>query len=150
MGKALICGPEKKLLKYQTEGNLIPQSGTVSLWVKPLNWTPDDGNFHSFFESGGDAGPTGWYILYKYYQNSWLLLRFADEKKQVAMPKATPKWQAGEWHHLAGTWSPDGLRLYVDGELADQAAQPVVAATLADTFNLGDNGWHLPHQGAQT
>lgn len=150
VGQALLCGAELTLLKYRTEGNLVPQAGSVSLWVKPLNWSADDGNFHSFFESGVDGGTTGWYILYKYYQFSWLLMRYQDEKKSVGIAKYVAPWKPGEWHHLAGTWCPAGMKLYVDGELVDQAPQPVVSATLADTFNLGDAGWHLPHKGAQT
>jgi len=28
------------------------------------------------------------------------------------------EWKKGEIHHMAGTWGPDGLKLYLDGELA--------------------------------
>jgi hypothetical protein len=150
-GQALLCGPEQPLLHYQTAGNVMPPSGTISLWVKPLNWTPEDGNFHVFFESGTGSGPTGWIILYKFYQGGQMLLRYADEKQRVGMAAATGLgWRPGEWHHLAGTWSPAEERLYIDGELAATAPTPLVAQTLADTFALGDNGWHVPHAGAQT
>ncbi len=149
-GQGLLCGPGLDLVHYRTAGHLLPRSGTVSLWVKPLNWTPDDGNFHSFFESGTLDGGTGWLILYKYYQSSWLLFRYADERGQVGMPTGTLKWQAGIWHHLAATWSPEAQRLWVDGELVAEAPTPRVAETLGETFTVGDNGWHLPHAGAQT
>jgi len=150
-GQALLCGPEQVLVHYRTFGNAMPPSGTVSLWVKPLNWTPDDGNFHVFFESGSAAGPTGWLILYKYFMGGQVLLRYADERQQVGMAGAQGMgWQPGEWHHLAGTWSPEAERLYVDGELMGSAPTPFAAQTLADTFTLGDNGWHVPHAGAQT
>lgn len=150
-GQALVCGPEQALVRYRTAGNVMPPSGTISLWVKPLNWTPDDGNFHVFFESGSDGGPTGWLLLYKYFMGGQMLLRYADEQQQVGMATAQGLgWQAGEWHHLAGTWTPEALRLYVDGELAATAPLPVVGQTLADTFALGDNGWHVPHAGALT
>ena len=155
-GQALVCGPEHALLDYRTLGNLMPASGTVSLWVKPLNWTPADGNFHVFFESGSHESATGdprrgWLILYKYYQHGMLLLRYADEQNQVVMARVTETaWPAEQWVHLAGVWSATGLRIYVNGEPAGSAPQPLVAETLADTFTLGDNGWHLPHQGART
>jgi len=150
-GQALLCGSEQARVQYQTAGNVMPPSGTISLWVKPLNWTPDDGNFHVFFESGSDGGPTGWLLLYKYFMGGQLLLRYADEQQRVGMATAQDLgWQAGEWHHLAGTWSPEALRLYVDGELVAAAPAPLVAQTLADAFALGDNGWHVPHPGAQT
>jgi len=150
-GQALLCGPEQALIHYQTAGNVMPPSGTVSLWVKPLNWTPDDGSFHVFFESGSGAGPTGWLILYQFYAGGQMLLRYADERQRVGMASAQGLgWQPGEWHHLAGTWSPEAERLYLDGELAGVAPAPFVAQTLADIFALGDNGWHVPHPGAQT
>ena len=27
-------------------------------------------------------------------------------------------WKKGSIHHIAGTWGPDGIKLYLDGELA--------------------------------
>ena len=48
-GQALVAGAESTLLRYRTDGNLVPQAGSVSLWVKPVNWGVD-GCFHSFFE----------------------------------------------------------------------------------------------------
>ncbi|MBM3474572.1 MAG: LamG domain-containing protein [Armatimonadetes bacterium] len=150
-GQALLGGPEQALVHYQTAGNVMPPSGTISLWVKPLNWTLDDGSFHVFFESGTGAGATGWLILYQFYQGGQLLLRYADELQRVGMASAQGLgWQAGDWHHLAGTWSPEAERLYVDGELAATAPTPLVAQTLGETFALGDSGWHVPHAGAQT
>ena len=148
-GRALVAGAESTLVKYHTDGNLVPQAGSVSLWVNPVNWGTD-GNFHSFFESGQDGAGRGWLILYKYYQSNWLLLRYADEAGQVGMAQGVADWKPGEWHHLAATWTPESLRVYVDGELAAQAPRALVAQTLGDTFSLGDNGWHLPHKGSQT
>lgn len=150
-GQALVAGAEQTLVHYATAGNVFPRSGTVSLWINPQNWSPDDNNFHSFFESGSIDGNNGWLILYKYYQNSWLLLRYADEEQQVGMASyQCPAWPEGEWRHLAATWAENALRLYVDGEMVAQAANPLVAGTLADTFRVGDNGWHVPHEGART
>ncbi|HUS81078.1 MAG TPA: LamG domain-containing protein, partial [Armatimonadota bacterium] len=150
-GQALVCGPGATLVRYPTEGNVIPPSGTVSLWVQPVNWSPDDENFHSFFESGSEAAGTGWLILYKYYQNGWLLLRYAEGKTKVGMATAADLgWQPGQWHHIAGTWSAEAMRIYVDGELVGEAPAPLVSQTLGETFALGDNGWHLPHEGART
>lgn len=151
LGKALLCGPGLPLVHYPTEGNVLPESGTVSLWVCPLNWTPDDEAFHSFFESGSGDGKAGWLIFYKYYQQGWLLLRYALGNAPVGMAKATDLgWQAGQWHHLAGTWSREAMRIYVDGDLVAEAPEPFVTESLGDTFKLGDDGWHIPHEGART
>jgi len=150
IGQALVCGPELGAVRYRLAGNLLPAAGTISLWVKPLNWTPADGNFHVFLEAGSEGGRMGWLLLYKYYQSGWLLLRIADEKGHVGMANRELRWREGEWHHVAATWSVDGLKIFVDGELLAQADQPVVADNLGDFFLIGDRGWHLPHQGART
>ncbi|NUP99508.1 MAG: LamG domain-containing protein, partial [Armatimonadetes bacterium] len=149
-GQALLAGAEVPQLRYPVAANILPASGTIAFWVQPQNWTPDDPHFHVFFETGQMGGKVGWLLFYKYYQNGWLLLRYADELERVGAATAVPKWQPGEWHHVAGTWSSAGLRIYLDGELAATAPEPRVGETLPETFALGDSGWHLPHAGART
>jgi len=151
-GQALVGGAGEALVHYPTPCHVIAVSGAVSLWVKPENWTPDDGCFHSFFESGGADGDRNWLIFYKYYENGWLLLRCSDADGRVGMAKAEDLgWQAGQWHHLAATWSPKGLRIYIDGELAArEAAQAIVPDRLGPTFKVGDDGWHVPNEEART
>lgn len=150
-GEALVAGPEQALIHYSTEGNLIPQSGTVSLWLKPVDWRPEETGFHTFLEAGAQDGNLGWLLLYKYYQNGWLLLRYADERGQVGMATAERLgWQPDEWHHVAATWSADAMRIFVDGEQAAEAPSPLVAEDLGETFALGDNGWHVPQEGSHT
>ncbi|MCC6446844.1 MAG: hypothetical protein IT210_25755 [Armatimonadetes bacterium] len=150
VGQALVCGPEAASVRYRLPGNLLPSAGTVSLWVKPLNWTPDDPNFHVFLEAGSEGGSLGWLLFYKYFQNGWLLFRLADEKGRFGMAYRPLAWKAGEWRHIAATWSPEALRIYEDGELIARADQPPVAEKLGDSFRIGDRGWHLPHKGART
>ena len=150
-GQAFISGHSETLVHYPTAGNLLAESGTVSLWIQPVNWTPDDGHFHSFFESGSDSGQNGWLILYKYFEHGWLLLRYADERRNVGTARhADFHWEPGQWQHLAATWARNELKLYVNGELVGTAPQPLVAATLGETFCIGDNGWHLPREDART
>ena len=121
-GQALLCGPAQPLIHYVASGNLMAPSGTISMWVKPLNWTQSDGYFHVFFEAGGHDAKVGWLILYKYYQSGWLLLRYADEQRQVGMATMDKeRLRPGEWHHIAGTWSTHALRIYIDGRLAAAA-----------------------------
>ncbi len=152
IGQALLSGPTGAFAHYPVAGSLIPGIGTLSLWVKPLNWEPGDEAFHSFVESGGEDGDRNWFIFYKYYQRSALLLRLSDADGNVGVARVDDlAWQPGEWHHLAATWSPLALRIYVDGELAaEETGRVVVPDRVGETFRVGDNGWHMPHAGAQT
>ena len=36
---------------------------------------------------------------------------------------STESYNDGEWHHVVSTLGPDGMRLYVDGELAGSNPQ---------------------------
>lgn len=152
-GRALLSGAGGTLVSYPTAGNVFAASGTVSLWVYPENWTTDDPNFHVFFEAGKGNNKVGWLILYKYFEWGWLLLRYANESGELGAPIAKAgayDLSPGQWHHLAGTWSEAAMRLYVDGELVATSPSPPLASSLGDTFTIGDNGWHIPHEGART
>lgn len=152
IGQALVAGAGQPLVHYPTTCHLIPVAGTVSLWVKPENWTPEDECFHSFFESGGEGADRNWLIFYKYYQRGRLLLRCSDAEGRVGMATAENLgWRPGEWHHLAATWSPKALRIYVDGEpVAVEVKNSIVPDRLGETFKVGDDGWHIPNPQART
>jgi hypothetical protein len=49
-------------------------------------------------------------------------------------------WREGEIHHMAGTWGPDGINLYLDGELA--ATNNFTGGPLnpIERFSINNNG----------
>jgi hypothetical protein len=141
-GQALLCGEGGALVHYATEGNLRASSGTVEMWVCPLDWTGEKDVFHSFFE----ARDPGWLVLYRYYQGGILMLMGSDMRTYRAAAGPRIKWTPGEWHHIAGTWRAKGLAVYVDGEQAGVVPDPPMPERLADTFRIGDHPWHVPRQ----
>ena len=54
--------------------------------------------------------------------------------------RAKPReWTRGEWHHVAVTWGPAYVRMYIDGRLADRASRSAFFPTcehLPDTLSL--------------
>ncbi|MBM4047259.1 MAG: LamG domain-containing protein, partial [Planctomycetes bacterium] len=142
VGKALKSGPGTGYVEYATEGILNIAAGTVEMWVCPLDWTPDEEKFHVFFDVRGE----GALYLYKYYQGTRLLMLTCGNQ---AGPYASSSfdvggWKRGEWHHIAGTWSADGVMSYVDGKPAAKlpASGPLPKA-LGKTFRIGDHPWHI-------
>lgn len=140
-GQALKSGPGTGYVEYPTAGILNPAAGTVEMWVCPLDWKPADEEFHVFFEARGE----GALYLYKYYQGIRLLMLACEN---VSGPyfssSADLKWKPGEWHHIAGVWSADGVMGYVDGKPAGK--MPVEARlprSVGTTFRIGDHPWHL-------
>ncbi len=133
-------------LEYPAEGNLNARAGTVSLWVKPVNWAGKNDDFHTLFEAGaGDEH----LILYKYFKGGGENLGnrfcfYVRSKAPVESPHAGTRmltsdamagWQAGEWHHVAATWAPGDLRFYADGVLLDRDQGPTPAG-LGKTFRV--------------
>ncbi len=141
-GQALKSGPEFGYLEFPTDSVLDREAGTVEMWVCPLDWTPDEEKFHVFFETRGE----GALYLYKYYQGDLLLMLSCDN---VAGPYTTSSapmtgWQPGQWHHIAGTWSADGVMCYVDGKpAAKQPSQGSLPRVLGKTFRIGDQPWQF-------
>ena len=150
-GQALLSGDGGARVAYQIAGHLDPGFGTVSMWVKPLNWRPRDSKMHLFLEAG--HGGSGWLLFYKYYQGGMLLFRPQNENRQASYPKSPAlEWQAGQWRHIAATWMEGRLQLFIDGELIDSIAETYLPESLGDRFWLGDAGMGDVHklEGAQT
>ena len=147
VGKALKSGPGTGYVDYPTAGLLTPAGGTVEMWVCPLDWKPEDTEFHVFFDTRNE----GALYLYKYYDGTRLLtLTCANINGPYSSSAFDVKdWKPGQWHHLAGTWSPLGVMTYVDGKPA--GSLPVSGSlpiALGERFRIGDHPWHLPRQSA--
>jgi hypothetical protein len=141
-GKALKSGPDSGYLHFPTAGVLSPREGTVELWVSPLDWKGNERAFHSFFDARGE----GALYLYKYFSSAGLLMLTAPSTAgpYLSASANVEKWQPGEWHHIAGTWSPRMQAVYVDGKRIATQPNPQLPAKLDDEFRLGDHPWNEP------
>ncbi|MHB8995834.1 MAG: glycoside hydrolase domain-containing protein [Armatimonadota bacterium] len=140
-GQALKSGPSTGYLNFPST-LLKPTSGTVEMWVSPLDWVPSAKEFHAFFDTRGE----GALYLYKYFDASNLLMLSCANGSGPYFSTAFPlQWKPGEWHHIAGTWSANGVLAYVDGKpSAPQAVAAELPKKLGETFLIGDHPWHLP------
>ena len=104
----------KEFIGYTHQDNFNPQCGTISFWVKPVNWRMSDNQyFQTFFEvRSGDCA----YRLIIHKVNAAGLLNVAlmnNGAKYFARVKAD--WKPGEWHKIDLVWNSRGMKLYVDG-----------------------------------
>jgi len=142
IGKALKSGPDTGYVQYPTEGIISAAGGTVEMWVKAVDWKPEDEEFHVFFESRGE----GALYLYKYYQGVRLLMLTCENVNGPYTSSAfsLDGWKTGEWHHIAGTWSAEGVLAYADGKPAAKLpAGGLLPLSLGKTFRIGDHPWHI-------
>lgn len=141
-GQALKSGPTIGYVDYPTEGLLNRIGGTVEMWVCPLDWLPEDGKFHVFFEVKGQ----GALYLYKYWVGSNLLMLTCPELEgpYASSQSPTASWKPGEWHHIAGTWSPNGVMAYVDGNPAGKLpVEGALPKAIGAMFRIGDQPWQF-------
>jgi len=142
-GRALKTGSPTGFVDYPTKGILNPRRGTIEMWVCPVDWLPDDGKFHAFFAVRGQ----GALYLYKYFSGTRLLMLTGNDVKGPFTSSQFPvnDWKPGQWHHLAGSWSPQGVLAYVDGKPADkQPLAGLLPTALDPTFRIGDQPWQFP------
>jgi len=138
-GQALLSGPDTGYLRFPTEGLVLPDRGTVEMWVCPVDWDGTEEKFHSFFDVRGQ----GALYLYKYYQGGLLMLSCPNVTGPYHSASADIKaWEPGEWHHIAGTWRAAKQSVYVDGAPI-ASTKPALPTALEPTFLIGDNPWHI-------
>ncbi|MBO4633309.1 MAG: LamG domain-containing protein [Lentisphaeria bacterium] len=104
---------------YSNKGYLDNQIGTVSFWIKPMNWEGNDQDCHIFFQA---VGPDSSMLIYKFQKSPILMFLLGPSKpvngKYVWSSISTNigKWKAGDWHHLAAAYNREKICLYVDGK----------------------------------
>ena len=144
-GKSLRVGSIYAHLTVKNQSWINAQAGTVEFWIQPLDWQASDGSFHVFFDARGKNG--GKLVLYKYFESNQLL-GLTDNPDISAKNSVLAKsinWPLNSWHHLAMTWSPQGLSLYVDGQPTfTHPMKSIAPRELAESFVVGDEAWGRP------
>ena len=99
---------------WPAAGNIHPDRGTVSLWVKPCNYTLADGKMYQIFFQAVTPGHFE-FIIYKYAPWSNSIMVFMRTPKERYIVRGAAQWKEGEWHKLDVAWDPNRLSLYIDG-----------------------------------
>ena len=131
---------ETDTLTYPAAGNLDGSAGTIEFWVQP-QWNGDDGEMHTLFEA---ADPAGRGIQLARDGLGYLHFILRTPKGQDGTGCSLSDWRAGEWRHLAATWSTREAALYVDGRLCSQRAGAPPPAGLSGAIQVGGSpglGW---------
>jgi hypothetical protein len=144
-GLAAVLGNRSRL-QYASAGNIRLEAGTILLWVKPLNWSWQAGEFMEFFRLDSPADRSS-LLLYKFQKPSadfglvWLAghQRKSEGKPEWTIAKKRLSFRDDQgWRLLAATWDRASrlINLYVDGEAIAYATLPQeqFPSTLAEQF----------------
>jgi len=135
-GRALQFDGQRGYLRASAEQFPIKYGGTLSLWVA-LNQDLGDDRQHTFFSMS--RGSTDVVKLSTVDRNGGLAVRFSwTGNKTERIVDAGIEWLAGEWHHLACTWTVGGKAiLYVDGLEAGHVHGIPALSQSPESFELG-------------
>ncbi len=129
------------ILTYSASNNLQASAGTFEAWVKP-NWNGNDGQDHYLASWGGAGG-----MLIGKDGGNYLKIIVNRYGASGGNPEKgagynISSWAAGQWYHIACTWSASELKLYVNGSLVSQSTVGFsLPAVTSSTFHIGsDNG----------
>ncbi len=144
-GTAAVIGtsPDKGKLYhavYKNDGILNPFDGTVSFWVKPVNWSGQDKDFHVLFQA---SGPDSTLLIYKYINSNNLMFllgpsRPVKGKYLWSMAGGSiKKWNAGEWHHIAAAYDRQSIELFIDGKRVSKILRKALPQKNFTAFSAG-------------
>ncbi|MDD5698689.1 MAG: DUF6067 family protein [Victivallaceae bacterium] len=140
-GKAVIAGLDNKAekvyrYKYDAKNNLSVDCGTISMFVKPLDWNGNDQYFHLFFEA---TGADSHLIIYKYVNSSQLyfVIGKKDDASLTVANTDIKNWKPDAWHHIACCWDKKEMSLYLDGKLINRKKIRVPPQTDFKEFAIG-------------
>ena len=125
---------------YKNDGILNPFEGTVSFWVKPVNWSGQDKDFHVLFQA---SGPDSTLLIYKYINSNNLMFLLGPSRPVKGKylwsmaGGSVKKWNAGEWHHIAAAYDRKSVELFIDGKRVSKILRSALPQKSFTTFSAG-------------
>ena len=123
-------------LAYSAVGNVDPDEGSIEMWI---NLTHDlDDPAYSDYPRLFSYVIDNEHQLYIAVSDDRIIVGGRDGDSYYGVGPSPPGWRAGEWHHLAATWSASGDRLivYYDCVWAADGGFPGLTGSTS-RFNLG-------------
>ncbi len=111
------------------------EEGTIELWVTMgMDTSTITGELFTFmtYKRGTDA------IFLQFNNGGIAQMRIKSANAWINADSEPLQWKKGEHHHMAGTWGPDGLKLYLDGELAGEDPSDKGPTVFAETFEINN------------
>ena len=100
--------------------NIRGDRGTIDMTIVP-DWNGADPTTHNLLHVGT---PNVWENRLRVLKNgeSIRFIVFDNEGVERNINIKVPEWQAGERHQITASWDPEGIRLFLDGQLAGERA----------------------------
>ncbi len=135
-GNGFVSEKEGDVIHFPVKDRFVNlEEGTVELWVTMgMDAATITGELFMFmtYKRGTDA------IFLQFNNGGIAQMRVKSANSWINANSAALNWKKGEHHHMAGTWGSDGLKLYLDGELAGEDASNKGPTVFAETFEINN------------
>jgi hypothetical protein len=126
---------------------LEPSTVTVEAWIRSCG--PVSGSLHYILSKGGEGCVAASYALYAGERGglSFYVSHEDQAKPFFESPDAGTSVWDGNWHHVAGTYDGNTVRLYVDGHQIEDGTN--VPEPTAIVYNLPVNEFFIGSYGEE-
>ena len=135
-GNGFVSEAVGDVIHFPVEDRFVNlDEGTVELWVTMgLDASDIKGELFTFmtYKRGTDA------VFLQFNSGGIAQMRIKSAGSWHNANSAKLDWKTGEHHHMAGTWGPDGLKLYLDGRLEGEAGFKKGPTVFAQTFEINN------------
>ena len=135
-GNGFVSEKVGDVIHFPVENRFVNlEEGTVELWVTMgLDAAAITGELFMFMTYKRDTDA----VFLQFNNGGKAQMRIKSAGAWLNADSEPLNWKKGEHHHMAGTWGPDGLKLYLDGKLAGEDASTKGPTVFATTFEINN------------
>jgi hypothetical protein len=132
-GRAIIISSNLSI-RYKNNHLFSTREGTISLWVRPIDWQAKDWSSHPFVTLYSDIYNI---TLYKYWPGSTMVhISGNDVRSNIGQHKRWDMWEKNQWTHLAFSFKPGEQSFYINGHLLEQRNSELLEPEFSKTGSL--------------
>ncbi len=135
-GNGFVSEAAGDVIHFPVEDRFVNlDEGSVELWVTMgLDVKDVNGELFLFmtYKRGTDA------VFLQFDGGGIARMRIKSAGSWFNADSSPLNWKEGEHHHMAGTWGPAGLKLYLDGKLEGEDDSKEGPTVFAETFEINN------------
>ena len=135
-GNGFVSEKAGDVIHFPVEDRFVNlDEGTVELWVTMgMDVSTVTGELFLFmtYKRGTDA------VFLQFDKGGKARMRIKSAGSWFNADSGALNWKKGEHHHMAGTWGPGGLKLYLDGKLEAEHGSKAGPKVFAETFEINN------------
>lgn len=134
IGSAMSFDGDMDYVRLNDDSSLdLTTAGSIGAWVKV---TAFDNNFAGIIRKGGLANDSDLAYSLGFRDGRRIRLRIVGTSSSLDLDSSSTLTE-GLWYHVAGTWGPSGMAIYIDGILDNSQVGTLTVRNTTGTIQIG-------------